>query len=214
MKRVLVLVAVICISNYGHSQTLVEWTNQKKTQIKYLVQQIAALQVYIGYVKKGYEIADKGLQTISNIKNGDFNLHRDFFGSLKAINPRIKNYAKVADITLLQIRIVQNYQKSYRRIKHSGQFTNSEIEHIYKVFSRLLDDTADNIEQLTKLITANQYDMKDDERLRRIDELYTDMKDKDGMIRQFSHENMVLAVQRMKEQNDADMMRKVYAIPD
>jgi hypothetical protein len=39
-----------------------------------------------------YAIADKGISTIRNIKNGDINLHRDSFHSFKAINTKISNY--------------------------------------------------------------------------------------------------------------------------
>ena len=68
-------------------------TSNAQTQKKYMLQHIAALQVYIGYAKKGYNIASKGINTVRNIKNGDFNLHRDFFSSLKNINPAIMNAA-------------------------------------------------------------------------------------------------------------------------
>lgn len=45
----------------AEAQTFDEWFRQKKTQKKYLVQQIAALKVYLGYLKEGYEIAQKGM---------------------------------------------------------------------------------------------------------------------------------------------------------
>ena len=82
-------------SKSSFSQTTAEWTQQKKTQIKYLVQQIIAFQTYLIYVKKGYDIAHKGITTVQNIKNGEWNLHKDFFGSLKMVNPSIEKYAKV-----------------------------------------------------------------------------------------------------------------------
>ena len=51
------------------AQTLAEWTQQNKTQIKYLVEQIAALQAYALVAEKGYSIAKTGLNAIGNIKN-------------------------------------------------------------------------------------------------------------------------------------------------
>ena len=65
------------------AQTVNEWVNQKSTQKKYLLQQIAALQVYINYAKKGYNIVSGGINTIRDIKKGDLNLHNTFFSSLK-----------------------------------------------------------------------------------------------------------------------------------
>ena len=42
------------------AQTFAEWFQQKKTQIKYLTEQIAALEQYGNYVKQGYRIAQGG----------------------------------------------------------------------------------------------------------------------------------------------------------
>jgi len=93
MKTILVIL-LLALSMFSYSQTVEEWTKQKKTQIKYLLQQIAANKVYLDYIEKGYGIARNGLNTIQSIKKGDFNLHSDFVSSLIKVNPKIKNYAK------------------------------------------------------------------------------------------------------------------------
>src|SRR5258706_10649819 len=99
-KMVLVM---LLIFNYAYGQTYDEWFRQQKTQIKYLTEQIAALQVYAGYVEKGYKIAKDGLDAIHAIKQGDFSLHNKYFSSLKNVNHNVKAYAKIADIIALQI---------------------------------------------------------------------------------------------------------------
>jgi hypothetical protein len=71
MKNLLLVIAIV-ICHVSFCQNAQEWTRQKKTQIKYLLQQIAANKVYIEYIEKGYNIARKGLQTIHDIKKGDF----------------------------------------------------------------------------------------------------------------------------------------------
>jgi hypothetical protein len=213
MKKIALLIVLLIVSfNAVQAQNWEEWTKQKKTQVKYLQQQIVALQVYIGYLKKGYEVVDKGLTTIGNIKDGDFNLHRDFFGTFKAVNPKIRNSVKVADIIACQIQIIRAYQSDFKRIKASGQFNSTEIDYIYKVFGKLLDETAENVEELITLITANQYEMKDDERLQRIDGIYSNMKSKYAMVRQFGNEATILAVQRLKERSDIEAIRSLNGI--
>ncbi len=73
MKFIMILITGMILSTAAPAQTWDEWFKQKKTQKKYLAKQIVLLRLYLGYLKKGYEIADKGLTTIHNIKNGDFN---------------------------------------------------------------------------------------------------------------------------------------------
>ena len=57
MKIMATIACIILSTNIGHSQKWDEWFKQKKTQKKYLIQQIAALKVYLGYLKEGYDIA-------------------------------------------------------------------------------------------------------------------------------------------------------------
>src|SRR5260221_14255636 len=97
MKKILTVLLMI-IAPGVHAQNWEEWTQQKKTQIKYLEGQIAALQVYLSYAEQGYSIAKHGLTAINDIKNGDFSLHKGYFTSLKNVNPKIKSYWKIADI--------------------------------------------------------------------------------------------------------------------
>jgi hypothetical protein len=98
MKKIVIFSMVLFAgSKHLYSQMADEWINQKATQKKYLLQQIVALQTYIGYAKKGYAIVEKGVSTIRNIKNGDFNLQMDLFNSFKAINTKISNYVPMVN---------------------------------------------------------------------------------------------------------------------
>src|SRR5436190_21373731 len=98
MKKCLLSILLVATTIICHAQGLSEWFNQNATQKKYLLQQIAALQVYTQYLQKGYSIAKTGLTTIGNFKNGHFSLDKDFFASLENINPKIKKYSRVSDI--------------------------------------------------------------------------------------------------------------------
>lgn len=212
MKHTMIILLLVSAGNFCKAQTFEEWFKQKETQKKYLIQQIAALQVYSGYVQKGYSIAQKGLTTISNIKKGDFSLHRDFFGSLKSINPKISNYAKAADIIALQLEIVQVYKATYKQVQASHLFNAGEVDYTFRVFTNLLSDCADNIDELISVITDGKLEMKDDERLSRIDALYSSMQDKYTFAQRFGEEAKLLAVQRLKEKNDVQTIRTVSGI--
>lgn len=212
MKRLLILMlfAIFCTST--KAQTFAEWFQQSSTQKKYLLQQIAALQVYIGYVQKGYSIAKQGLNTISDIKNGEFNLHKDYFNSLKSVNPTIKNYSKVADIIALQVNIIKVYKEAAKQVKQSRSFNAKEINYINGVFERLLDDCTKTIDALTTVTISGELEMKDDERLKRIDDLYTDMQEKYTFVKSFSNEAKMLAASRIREQIEIQTSRALNGI--
>ena len=212
MKKLLILFLLGMFATTTQAQTFAELTKQKKTQKKYLIQQIAALQMYIGYAQKGYSIAKEGLNTIGNFKRGEFNLHTGYFNSLKSVNPKIKQYAKVADIMAMQVTIIQGYSKTRRQVRKSGVFNGEELDYIMRVFGRLLDDCENTLNELIAVTTDGNLEMKDDERLERIDILYQDMTDKYTFSLSFNKETMVLAASRIKENNDVQTSRGLYNI--
>jgi hypothetical protein len=206
----MILITGMILSTAAPAQTWDEWFKQKKTQKKYLAKQIVLLRLYLGYLKKGYEIADKGLTTIHNIKNGDFNLHRDFFGSLKNVNPHIKNSAKVADIIAFQVYIIQNIKRVNNFCKTNEYFTPEEIRYVAAVYSNMLFLCDASISELLTIIRSNETEMKDDERLVRIDKLYDDMLDKHAFVQSFDSDVRLIARERERETRSVERMHKQY----
>lgn len=201
MKRIIVFIGLLCCVCLCQAQ-------QKKNQIKRLLEQIAANKVYIDYLEKGYKIAHDGLQTIQKIKKGDFNLHFNFFDSLNKVNPKIKNWARVADIIAYQIRIIKRTKQTIQEIRKANQFTDDELDYCKKVFDNLLDECLKNIDELVMIITDGKVEMKDDERIKRIDRLYVDMQDKYSFTSGFSNEMGILSAQRLSEQMEINLSKK------
>jgi hypothetical protein len=201
MKQILTIF-FFALTCFGKAQTLREWTQQKKTQIEYLANQIAALQAYASYVEKGYSIAKKGLAAIELNKTSDFSLNNDYFRSLKNVNPKIKSYWKDADIIALQNQIIQTYNKQRKVLQQSNQLTQDETTYCSGVFANLLNGCSKITDQLKLLVTDGSLQMKDDERIKRIDGLYDDMKDKYVFVQHFWAEVNSLAIQRSSDAND------------
>lgn len=211
-KIILFLLLFVSTGSSLKAQTFGEWFQQKKTQKKYLLQQIAALQMYIGYAKKGYKIAKDGLTTIGGFTRGEFNLHTGYFNSLKSVHPEIKRYARVADIVVLQVKIVQNYNRTSRRLSSSNALSNDELAYVGRVFSRLLDDCDKTLDELITITSDGKAAMKDDERMQRIDRLYLDMQDKFTFSQSFSNDAVSLAASRIKEKTDVQSSRVLHGI--
>lgn len=207
------LIMMICFScSCIKAQTFDEWFRQKKTQIQYLKDQIAALHVFSQSLQKGYEIADAGLRFINGIKKEDFDLHQFYFSSLKKVNPDLKSYSKIADIILLQTEILNACNNEKKRMKQSQEFSPGEISYSLKVFEKLLNGCGEIIDQLMAVLEDGNYEMKDDARLKIIDHLYDLMQDRYVFIRYFGNENNTLGIQRMKDQNEVKTLREDYGI--
>lgn len=208
MKKLVVIITLTIAFGSLKAQSWDEWFHQKKTQKKYLIQQIEALRVYLDYLKKGYNITQKGLNTIENIKNGNFNLHRDFFGSLKKVNPVISNSVKVADIIAFQVYIIRDMKKVYNFCQTSKHFTPEEIRYIGKVHTNMLFLCDANISELLTIINPDKTEMTDDERMMRIDKIYDDMLDKHAFVQSFGNDAQVLSLERTKEEQEIDLLKR------
>lgn len=209
MKKFITAILLL-LGFYSHAQGIGDWFNQKKTKIKLLKQQIVALQVYIGYAEKGYKIATTGLHAIRDIKNGEFNLHQGYFGSLKKVNPKIKNAAEVAEIIGLQISIVNHFKQAIKTYKASGYYNGDEIAYVGNVYTAITADCLQDIDALMNLITDNKLQMTDDERIAGINELYADMQDKHSFTQSFTNDGLLLIQQRQQEANNNGVIKHLY----
>src|SRR5687768_615661 len=105
--RILIMSLLLFVVQSAHSQAWNEWFRQKKTQKKYLIQQIAALKVYLKYLKQGYGIVKKGMQVVGDIKEGNFNSHKEYFGSLREVNELISGSGKVSSTLYYESAILE-----------------------------------------------------------------------------------------------------------
>lgn len=211
MKKIMMPLLVLCTLS-AKSQTWDEWFNQKKTKLKYIAQQIAAFQVYADYLKQGYDIVEQGWSAINDIKHGDYDLHNNYFNSLKHVNASIGSYPRIDSITSLQMQILQVNDAITRFIQDNENILHNEKDYIKKVMSNLLNKCAEDLNQLTQLTTNDSLQMKDDERLQRIDGLYSDMQDKYMFAQYFNGEIQTLALSRSKNMNDLNTSKLLYGI--
>lgn len=186
--------------------------NAQAKQRKVLLQQIAALKVYIDAAQKGYSIAKKGLNTIGDLKRGEFNLHTDYLSSLKKVNPKIKNYTRVAEIIGLQLKIMKSCHRSYQDLNDGDLFHGSELDYIKRVFGRLMDNCNDTLDELITVTTDGELEMKDDERMERIDRLYYTMMDNYSFFQSFNNQAKLLHLSKVKENKEAQTTNKLYGI--
>jgi len=204
----LTFVVLLVLTGRGASaQTWDEIFKQKKTQKKYLLQQIAALQVYIGYASKGYDIVGNGIHAVKDINNGEFNLHRNFFAALGAVNPFVKGSAVVTDVLNGGLEVI-----SILKGWDSSGLNAGDRAFVSLVKANLLAECAVELEDFLLIITSGKLDMKDNERLARLELLRTSMENKRGFALAFSGDLDQLTRQREGEQQTINQIRRWHEI--
>jgi hypothetical protein len=178
--------------------------------IQTMTEQIAKFEIYLNYLKKGYNIVNEGLTFIGDIKKGDLNMHTNYFNSLETVNPAVKNYDKVGAIIAMQLKILSDYKTFMTTFKNSGTFSSSEVNYLSSVYSTLMGDLASDLGDLANVITDGQLQMKDIERLDRIDNLYSTVSNKYDFFYSFSSETNTQVLQRQQSLNEIQNLKKLY----
>jgi len=212
MKKIIIVLFLSGLAPLVKAQTFAEWFEQKKTQKKYLLEQIAALEAYMTDLKKGYDAARKGLTTIGDIKGGDLGQHTAYFNSLSAINPEVAQYPRVADIISLQNNIRAAVNQVKNNAATAGVFAPSELTYISGVFDRLNADCLSTLQALEDVTTPGKLQMKDDERIKRIDKLYGQTRSQYDFAKDYGTSIAVMAAQKKKEQNNTGTITTWYGI--
>ena len=180
---------------------------QELKQLALNIEKLSQFRAILRDMKKGYEILTEGYNTVKDLTEGNFNLHKTFLDKLLQISPAVRNYKRVADIVESQINLVQEYGRHKNRLTSSGLFNNNELAYFNNVYDKLVDDSLKDLDELTNVLTAGKLRMSDEERLEAIDRIYVSMQEKLLFLRDFNSDTTVLAIQRARETRDVEAIR-------
>lgn len=212
MKQFVIISLFITLVAECDGQTYSEWFRQKKTQKKYLIEQIAALQMYAGYLEKGYSTVMDGLSYINSIKHGDFNLHNAYFRSLKKVNQLVK-HCKIANWIISSHEEIKSISKRVlKNVKGFQIFNAEQKDYIESVFKKLLEGCDTNVQLLSQLLTPGLLSLRDDERLHQINRLYEDMQERYLFTRTFEKKIHQIELIAVSEEREIERTRKMVDI--
>jgi hypothetical protein len=180
------------------------------TQLILDIEKLTQLKGILTDMKTGYTIVNGGYNEVKQIASGNLNVHTVFLDGLLAVSPAVAKYGRVADIVLEQGYLVSEYKSAYQRFRGCGSFNPDEIAYLSGVYSSLLAQSLQNLDQLAMVLTSGKLRMSDDERIRSIDRIYGDTEEKLSFLRHFNRQTNLLAIQRQKEQVDAAAIRQLY----
>ncbi|KAF2328136.1 hypothetical protein [Flavobacterium ginsenosidimutans] len=204
MKKITVILIVLCVFNHS----MIGQAKQRKE----LLLQIAALKVYIDYAKKGYSAVSKGLNFIGDAKRGEVNLHGDYFASLLKINPKVRDYYKTAEIISMHLQIIKIYKKALAELKGTDLFHGDELDYIERSFKRLLENGSRTLDELLAVTADSKLELKDDQRIQRIDALHSTMLEDYNFCISFSREAKLLSLSKAGEKKDSKDLDIIYGL--
>lgn len=209
LSRFLTLLLLIqtVTASTSKAQTWDEWFRQKKTQLDYLAKQIAELQAYGGFLKQGYAISQHGLGAVKNWASSEFALHSDYYHSLKEVGPALKNNPQAMDIAAYATAI----RSSFGQLDTKGVSAEG-LAYIKSVKGKVFEECGADLKELKLVMTSGQMQMKDSERIGRLDKIYADTKDLYGFARSFTNQVQTLLLQKSQEEQNIQTLKKYHGI--
>lgn len=203
--------ACLCTTQ-AKAQFLGGFFSQQATKKKLMAEQLAGYQLYLSAITTGYTIAGKGLRAAHDLKNGTFSLHTAYFNALQQVAPVVKNDPKgrATDSLYQQVRSLFANEKQWQA--RQKLLNPKELQYLGHVSAGLLAKCRTDMNELTDVLTPGKLQLTDADRLSRLDKIYDRMKDKQAFAAYFSNKCRKLALNRQKQQQDREQMKRLYGI--
>ncbi len=206
----IVVILVIFILNINAQRSYAQ--GQELQQLLLNIEKLTQLKGILSDMKTGYQIYQQGYSSISQLSKGNFNLHSVYLNGLLSITPVVRNYGRVSEIISQQASLISEYKSAYSRFKQSGAFSAGELNYMGSVYSQLVSQSLQNLDELTNVMTAGKLRMSDEERIKAINRIYLSSTDKLQFLRYFNRQGTLLNIQRSKEIGNSRSLKQLYGI--
>jgi hypothetical protein len=139
-------------------------------------------------------------------------LYQDYFDELWKVKNILTYYYKVRQIIDQQLALVREYHRAWQGVKQDGHFTVGEIAYIGKVYTGMIEESLQNLEQVSLVINSFTTRMSDARRMQIIDDAAYKMQSNFDDLRRFNNQNIQLSIQRSKDQHDVSVVKQLYGI--
>ena len=158
------------------------------------------------------EMSKLKLKEISNWALKQKELYASYFNELWKVKNALQTYQNVKDIVNKQGQLVKEYSRAFNLSKQDKNFSAGELAYMQEVYSGILKESLKNIEQVDLVVTSFATQMSDAKRLEIIHKASDNMEQNLSDLRQFNQQNLRISLQRAKERNDVDAVKRMYGI--
>jgi hypothetical protein len=224
MKKVLfitLLVTTTCLAPTQHAHAQLPVLEVIKAGVKKVIKaldlKIQRLQTETIWLQNAQKVLENTMSKLKLDEIGDWagkqkELYGKYFDELWKVKSSIATYKRVREIINRQVQIVQEYSTAWNLSKQDKNFSPEELDYMKQVYNGILDEIMKNIEQVQLVINAFATQMSDAKRLEIIHTASENIEQNYSDLRQFNQENMKTSLQRAKDKNDVDVVKRLYGL--
>ena len=139
-------------------------------------------------------------------------LYQNYFTELWEVKDVLSNYHRIKEITQQEIALVKEYHQAWNGVQQDGHFTPEEVLYIGQVYTGIIDASLKNLDQIALVINSFTTQMTDAKRMEIINRAADAMQINLNDLRSFNSQNILLSLQRSKDENDVAVVKKMYGL--
>ena len=138
--------------------------------------------------------------------------YANYFDELWRIKAALAYYQRVKDIIEKQLQLVNEYKGAWALFKQDKNFTADEMDYMQEVSNGIMDESIQNLDQLSLVINAFVTQMSDAKRMEIINEVDHNLDENLTDMREFNNQNKMTSLQRASEKGDIETVKKLYGL--
>ena len=139
-------------------------------------------------------------------------LYDDYFQELWKVKSALSYYQRVKDIFDRQVQMVNEYKMAWELFRQDEQFTQSELDYMFAVYTGMFEESLQSLEQLSLVISAFATQMSDAKRMQIINDVSDNLDQSFMDLKQFNHQNKMISLQRATEKGEIETVKKLYGL--
>ena len=152
------------------------------------------------------------LSEISGWTEQQKQLYSNYYKELGKIKSAIANYQRIKDITMKQAALVSEYKQAWGLFRQDSHFNAQELSYMQQVYSGILDASVKNLDEIMLVVSPTKTQMTDEQRLELINHASDHLDENYNDLHQFNNQGIQLSLQRSKDLNDTQSIKKLYGI--
>jgi hypothetical protein len=139
-------------------------------------------------------------------------LYSNYYTELGKIKSAISNYQRIKDITMKQAALVSEYRQAWALFRQDNHFNPQELNYMQQVYTGILDASVKNLDEIILVVSPTKTQMTDEQRLELINNASDHLDENYNDLHQFNNQGIQLSLQRSKDLNDIQSIKKLYGI--
>lgn len=205
MKAKLFILMAVCLFCSG--RTSAQWVVTDPSNLA---------QGIINTAKQIVQTSTTANNVINNFKETQkiFQQGKEYYDALKKVHDIVKGGKKVQKSILMVAEISEIYVTNFQKMMSDKNYTPQELSAISFGYAKLLEESADVLQDLKNVVNISGMSMTDAERLALIDRAYSSLLDYRNLVNYYTRKNISVSYLRAKKKNDTDRVLALYGSAD